>query len=68
MSVREEFKGRFKCSRCGNAHAETRKVAMLGTGLTKIFDLQMNKFFVISCLYCSYSVYYNLDVLDVLFG
>ncbi len=79
MSVEDEFKARFKCPRCGNTHAETRKVAMTGTGLTKIFDLQMNKFFVISCLYCGYSEFYNLnvlernkgrlsDVLDVLFG
>ena len=79
MSVEDEFKARFKCPKSGNSHAETRKVAMTGTGLTKISDMQMNRFFAISCLYCGYSEFYNLgvleknrwrvsDILDVLFG
>lgn len=79
MSIEDAFRARFRCPKCGNTQAETKKVAMTGTGLSKIFDIQMNRFLVISCLHCGYSEFYNMsvlerskgrigDILDILFG
>lgn len=79
MSLENEFEMRFKCSKCGSSMGRAKKVAMTGTGLSKIFDIQMNRFLAMSCLNCGYTEFYALDViekkrgtlgdvLDILFG
>lgn len=67
----EEKKG---CLKCGGTDASTKDVAMTGTGLSKMFDLQHNQFTVISCKNCGYSEFYNKksstgsNILDLFFG
>ncbi|WP_456477780.1 zinc ribbon domain-containing protein [Geoglobus ahangari] len=79
MSLEREFESRFRCPKCGNTKAQAKKLAMTGTGLSKILDIQMNKYLAVSCLYCGYTEFYRLDVvegkrgvigdvLDVIFG
>lgn len=67
----EEEKG---CLKCGGIHAEQKEVAMTGTGLSKLFDVQHNQFIVVYCKDCGYSEFYNKasstgsNILDLFFG
>lgn len=62
------------CIKCGSRDAGTKEVAMTGTGLSKMFDIQNNQFVVVYCNHCGYSEFYNKQVsgasnlLDFFFG
>ncbi|MED1201748.1 zinc ribbon domain-containing protein [Heyndrickxia acidicola] len=62
------------CIKCGSRNAGQKDVAMTGTGLSKIFDVQHNQFTVVYCKNCGYSEFYNKkssgvsNVLDFFFG
>lgn len=62
------------CMKCGSREAATKEVAMTGTGLSKMFDIQNNRFIVVYCKNCGYSEFYNKNtttasnVLDWFFG
>lgn len=60
----KKIKEEFKCEKCGGIGAEVREVAMTGTGLTKLFDIQNNEFLFISCRHCGFSEIYNLHILE----
>jgi len=69
---------RWKCPKCGNTEFFEKEVAMTGTGLSKIFDIQHNEYIVITCKRCGYSEFYDksivksknelMDILDIFFG
>lgn len=67
----EENRG---CIKCGSTDADKKEVAMSGTGLSKMFDVQNNQFIVVSCKSCGYSEFYNKkssagsNILDFFFG
>ncbi len=62
------------CIKCGSREAKTKEVAMTGTGLSKMFDIQHNQFIVVYCGNCGYSEFYNKqssagsNILDLFFG
>jgi uncharacterized protein len=62
------------CIKCGGKETGTKEVAMTGTGLSKMFDIQHNTFIVIFCKNCGYSEFYNKkastasNILDLFFG
>lgn len=62
------------CIKCGSKDASQKEVAMTGTGLSKMFDIQKNQFIVVYCNNCGYSEFYNKNsssdsnVLDFFFG
>ncbi|WP_202078044.1 zinc ribbon domain-containing protein [Caldalkalibacillus salinus] len=62
------------CIKCGHTEAETKEIATTGTGLSKMFDIQHNRFMVVYCTHCGYSEFYNKDanrtsdVIDFFFG
>lgn len=62
------------CMKCGSQDAATESVAMSGTGLSKIFDIQHNQFIVAYCRSCGYSEFYKRtsstagNVIDFFFG
>ncbi|MCA1029685.1 zinc ribbon domain-containing protein [Bacillus timonensis] len=62
------------CIKCGSTDAGSKEVAMTGTGLSKMFDIQHNKFTVVFCKNCGYSEFYNKqsstssNLLDLFFG
>ncbi|WJH37027.1 zinc ribbon domain-containing protein [Paenibacillus sp. CC-CFT747] len=64
MSVEAAIKERFKCTKCGNAECLIKEVAMTGTGLSKMFDIQHNHFLFVSCSHCGYVEVYNPKVLE----
>ncbi|MBB5173295.1 zinc ribbon domain-containing protein [Texcoconibacillus texcoconensis] len=62
------------CIKCGTRDAETKEIATTGTGLSKLFDVQHNRFIVVYCKNCGYSEFYNREtttasnVIDFFFG
>ncbi|MGD6830576.1 zinc ribbon domain-containing protein [Sutcliffiella halmapala] len=62
------------CIKCGSTNAGTKEIATTGTGLSKMFDIQHNRFIVVFCKNCGYSEFYNKDtstasnVIDFFFG
>ncbi|MFD1019249.1 zinc ribbon domain-containing protein [Thalassobacillus hwangdonensis] len=62
------------CIKCGSTDAGTKDVAMTGSGLAKMMDVQNNKFTVVYCKNCGYSEFYNKkastagNVFDFFFG
>lgn len=62
------------CMKCGSTDAAKKDVAMTGTGLSKMFDVQHNQFTVVYCKNCGYSEFYNKkssagsNILDLFFG
>ncbi|MBM7661105.1 putative nucleic-acid-binding Zn-ribbon protein [Bacillus mesophilus] len=62
------------CIKCGSTDAAKKEVAMTGTGLSKMFDIQNNQFIVVYCKSCGYSEFYNkqsstgANILDLFFG
>lgn len=62
------------CIKCGSTRAATKDVAMTGTGISKMLDLQHNQFTVVYCEDCGYSEFYNKksskgsNLLDLFFG
>ncbi len=78
MDLEQRFKEEFKCSKCGNRGAVTKELAMTGTGLSKLLDLQTNRYLFVSCRTCGFTEVYNtkvlghkdvgMDILDLFFG
>ncbi|MBS7427806.1 zinc ribbon domain-containing protein [Virgibacillus pantothenticus] len=62
------------CLKCGSTNADQKEVAMTGTGLSKMFDVQSNHFLVVYCKDCGYSEFYNKNsskgsnIFDLFFG
>ena len=62
------------CIKCGSRDTSTKDVAMTGTGLSKMFDIQNNSFTVVFCKNCGYSEFYNKNtstasnIIDLFFG
>lgn len=62
------------CIKCGGTEVGTKEIATTGTGLSKMFDIQHNKFLVVFCKNCGYSELYNKqasttsNVIDFFFG
>jgi predicted nucleic-acid-binding Zn-ribbon protein len=64
----------FVCVKCGNTTCISNKISTTGSILTKIFNLQSNKFITVSCLKCGYTELYKTttsgieNVADFLIG
>ncbi|MBU5268113.1 zinc ribbon domain-containing protein [Virgibacillus proomii] len=62
------------CIKCGSRDADKKEVAMTGTGLSKMLDVQNNQFLVVYCKNCGYSEFYNKrsskgsNILDLFLG
>ena len=64
----------FICAKCANTTYVSGKISTTGGILTKIFNLQSQKFITVSCLKCGYSELYKTatsgieNVADFLIG
>ncbi|MFC3802461.1 zinc ribbon domain-containing protein [Cohnella sp. GCM10012308] len=71
---------RFVCRRCGSNGGIAKQVAMTGTGLSKLWDIQHHHYLFVSCERCGAVEIYDPEmllgrkpgslgtVLDILFG
>ncbi|MWG35195.1 zinc ribbon domain-containing protein [Halomarina oriensis] len=62
------------CPKCGHTNVDIGEISTTGSGLSKMFDIQTNRFKVVSCTNCGYSELYRdvgssgSDLADVFFG
>jgi predicted nucleic-acid-binding Zn-ribbon protein len=62
--IETEIESRFVCAKCRSTGAEVKSLAMSGTGLSKLLDIQHNRYVFASCTNCGYTEVYNLDILE----
>lgn len=62
------------CPKCGRTETEVGSISTTGGGLSKMFDIQTNRFKVVSCTHCGYSELYrdttagSSDIVDIFLG
>ena len=61
--IERQLSARFVCAKCHSKGAEVKSLSMSGTGLSKLLDLQHNRYVFASCSNCGYTEVYNLDIL-----
>ena len=49
MSIDRQLAQRFRCVKCHSIGASNERIAVTGTGLSKLMDVQHNKFIALSC-------------------
>ena len=54
----------FDCDRCGEQGAHVERVAMSGTGLSRLFEVQPYRYAFVSCDNCGYTEVYDLRILE----
>jgi len=64
MELDENLGRRFVCSKCKSSGGITKRVATTGTGISKLLDIQHNKYIAISCRRCGYTEFYNPSILE----
>lgn len=75
--VEQRLAEAFVCAKCGHHGANVQQLAMSGTGLSRLFEIQPYRYAFASCTGCGYTEIYDLDtlagrddlgkVLDILF-
>ncbi len=77
MTSIDMIKQHYKCPKCANGSCIEGGLAATGKGLSKMFDIQTNKFTTITCTNCGYTEFYKdnimgelsgSDILDMFFG
>lgn len=64
LSVVDMICGNFKCAKCKCDDCRVKEVAMAGTGLSKLLDIQHNHFLFVSCNNCGFVEIYDPNVLN----
>ena len=54
----------FSCARCGHKGAHVERLAMTGTGVSALFEIQKYRYAFVSCTQCGYTEAYNLRILE----
>ena len=78
-NIEKEIESRFVCAKCHSTGAKAKSLAMTGTGISKLLDIQHNRYIFASCNNCGYTEVYDLDtlsgskdevgnILDIIFG
>ncbi|MCR8644468.1 zinc ribbon domain-containing protein [Paenibacillus sp. N1-5-1-14] len=64
LSIQDMIQDKFKCAKCKCEECRIKEVAMTGTGLSKMFDIQHNHYLFVSCMNCGYVEMYDPEVLE----
>jgi predicted nucleic-acid-binding Zn-ribbon protein len=54
----------FYCSKCNQHGAHVEKLAMSGTGISRLLEIQQYRYAFASCHNCGYTEIYNLKTLE----
>ena len=54
----------FVCPKCHNRGAHVNRLAMSGTGLSRLLEIQAHRYAFVSCAHCGYTEVYNLTTLE----
>lgn len=64
QNVEEALAQAFVCTKCHNKGANVEKLAMSGTGVSRLLEIQPHRYAFVSCLNCGYTEVYNLRTLQ----
>jgi predicted nucleic-acid-binding Zn-ribbon protein len=65
MKTTEEELGKaFICEKCGNHGGDVERLAMSGTGISRLLEIQPYRYAYVSCQHCGYTEIYNLRTLE----
>jgi len=65
MAKVDELLGQeFVCARCEHRGAEVERLAMSGTGFSRLLEIQPYRYAFVSCANCGYTEVYNLRTLE----
>jgi predicted nucleic-acid-binding Zn-ribbon protein len=62
-NIEGQLSGAFVCPKCQHKGGHVEQLAMSGTGLSRLFEVQAYRYAFLSCNYCGYTEVYNLKVL-----
>jgi predicted nucleic-acid-binding Zn-ribbon protein len=62
-TIAEKLSDVFVCPKCNQKGAHAEELAMSGTGLSRLFEVQPYRYTFLSCKNCGYTEVYNLDTL-----
>ncbi len=63
-SVIDQLSQAFTCPRCHSKGGSGHKLAMSGTGLSRLLEIQPYRYAFISCNNCGYTEVFNLSILE----
>ncbi|MDQ6420797.1 zinc ribbon domain-containing protein [Paenibacillus sp. LHD-117] len=63
LNERYRIESEYVCPKCGNDTCRAAEVAMTGTGLSKLMDVQHHHYLFVSCLRCGAVEIYDPSVL-----
>lgn len=55
---------KFVCPKCQNHGAHVERLAMSGTGLSRLFEVQPHRYAFASCTQCGFTEIYDLRTLE----
>lgn len=54
----------FKCPKCNGQGGHVERLAMSGTGISRLMEIQAYTYAFVSCLNCGFTEIYNLKMLE----
>jgi predicted nucleic-acid-binding Zn-ribbon protein len=64
QSVEAAFRSHFRCERCASRQCKVKRIAATGTGVSRLLNLEHNRFISVSCQSCARVELFDLDVLE----
>jgi predicted nucleic-acid-binding Zn-ribbon protein len=64
MAIEEQLAEAFVCSKCGHHGAHVERLAMSGTGISRLLEIQLYRYAYVSCNNCAFTEIYDLKVLE----
>lgn len=55
---------KFVCAHCDNERGRVERLAMSGTGLSRLLEIQAHRYAFVSCTNCGYTEVFNLRTLE----
>jgi predicted nucleic-acid-binding Zn-ribbon protein len=62
--VEEQLAEAFVCAKCEHDGAHVERLAMSGTGLSRLFEIQQYRYAFASCTNCGFTEVYDLRPLE----
>ncbi len=62
--VKQQLADAFICAKCHQHGAHVERLAMSGTGLSRLMEIQPYRYAFVSCNNCGYTEIYNLKTLE----
>lgn len=64
MDAQSELAKAFICRHCNHRGGQVEKLAMSGTGLSRLLEIQAHRYAFVSCPQCGYTEVFNLRTLE----